>query len=161
MYIPLPDCEARKELFRVIIHISDQKIHLGLLSNLQEEDFEELAKQTESYSGSDISIVVNDALMEPLRELECSSFWKKEEGENGHEYVPCSPNHLSALEINLRDIPSSQVGVPRLVSLVGVGFCLTKNDLLSSVKRNPYSQHSELLNQYIDFTSKFGQMGSQ
>jgi len=36
-------------------------------SKLIESDFEEIAKKTDGYSGSDISVLVRDAVYEPVR----------------------------------------------------------------------------------------------
>lgn len=59
IYIPLPDIHARTAMF---------KIRLGKTPNeLSEEDFIELGKTSEGYSGSDISVVVKEAMMMPVR----------------------------------------------------------------------------------------------
>lgn len=59
IYIPLPDSQARTIMF---------KLRLGKTPhNLTEEDFRELGIATEGYSGSDISIVVKEAMMMPIR----------------------------------------------------------------------------------------------
>jgi vacuolar protein-sorting-associated protein 4 len=59
IYIPLPDLHARSAMF---------KIRLGHTpNNLTEDDFFELGKATEGYSGSDITIVVKEAMMMPVR----------------------------------------------------------------------------------------------
>ncbi|KAK4098048.1 AAA-domain-containing protein [Parathielavia hyrcaniae] len=63
IYIPLPDAEARKQLFR---------IHSGRWGELLTgADVEDLAKMTEGYSGSDIANVVKNALSVPLQK--CST----------------------------------------------------------------------------------------
>ena len=55
----MPDKGARSAVF---------KIHLGdTPNNLAEEDFAFLGESTDGLSGSDISVVVREALMEPLR----------------------------------------------------------------------------------------------
>jgi vacuolar protein-sorting-associated protein 4 len=55
VYIPLPDQNARKDMF---------KLQVGDTPNeLKEENYRTLAEKTEGYSGHDISIVVRDALM--------------------------------------------------------------------------------------------------
>lgn len=59
IYIPLPDLVARSTMF---------KIRIGKTPHtLTEEDFEELGKTSEGYSGSDIAVVVKEALMLPVR----------------------------------------------------------------------------------------------
>ena len=59
IYIPLPDLVARSVMF---------KIRLGKTPNaLTEDDYMELGKATDGYSGSDITIVVKEAMMMPIR----------------------------------------------------------------------------------------------
>ena len=59
IYIPLPDIHARSGMF---------KLRLGKTPHaIQEDDFLELGKATEGYSGSDITIVVKEAMMMPVR----------------------------------------------------------------------------------------------
>jgi vacuolar protein-sorting-associated protein 4 len=59
IYIPLPDIIARVGMF---------KIRIGQTPNdLSEDDFQELGKHSEGYSGSDISVIVKEALMLPVR----------------------------------------------------------------------------------------------
>ena len=50
VYIPMPDMEARKELFR---------IHLKGRPQQEDVDIEKLAGQTEGYVASDIELIVN------------------------------------------------------------------------------------------------------
>ena len=59
IYIPLPEEEARAKMFQ---------LNLGTTPHtLRPEDFHELGRRTQGYSGSDIAIIVKDALMEPIR----------------------------------------------------------------------------------------------
>jgi len=60
IYVPLPDLEARKEIFR---------IHLKGVELEEDVDLAELAELTVGYSGSDIRLVCREAAMEPVREL--------------------------------------------------------------------------------------------
>lgn len=54
------------------------KLHLGSTpNNLTEEDFSTLGKKTEGYSGADISIIVRDALMQPVRKVQSATHFKK------------------------------------------------------------------------------------
>lgn len=69
IYIPLPEAHARAAMF---------KLHLGTTQNsLTETDFRELGKKTEGYSGADISIIVRDALMQPIRKVQSATHFKK------------------------------------------------------------------------------------
>lgn len=54
------------------------KLHLGTTQNsLTETDFRELGKKTDGYSGADISIIVRDALMQPVRKVQSATHFKK------------------------------------------------------------------------------------
>lgn len=54
------------------------KLHLGSTPNvLEESDYRELGKRTDGYSGADISIIVRDALMQPVRKVQSASHFKK------------------------------------------------------------------------------------
>ncbi len=55
IYIPLPDEEARRAMFK--IHIGDTP------TTLADHDYDYMAKHSEGLSGSDVSVVVRDALM--------------------------------------------------------------------------------------------------
>jgi vacuolar protein-sorting-associated protein 4 len=47
------------------------KVHLGDTPNaLTQRDFDELARRTDGFSGSDVAIVVKDVLMEPVRKTQ-------------------------------------------------------------------------------------------
>ena len=54
VYVPLPDFEARKELF---------KLYLNNRPLMEDIDFEKLANDTEGYIASDIAYIVNDSAM--------------------------------------------------------------------------------------------------
>ncbi len=43
------------------------KLHAGTHHTLTEDEFSYLAEQTEGHSGSDLSTLVNDALMRPIK----------------------------------------------------------------------------------------------
>lgn len=60
VYIPLPNSEARKELFR--ISMKDIKLDDDI-------DIDVLAEMTERYSGADISNICRDASMMSMRRL--------------------------------------------------------------------------------------------
>lgn len=64
IHVPLPDMPARAGIF---------KIHtVGVDSELEEDDYIELAVRSEGYSGRDISNVCREVIMLPIRELDMS-----------------------------------------------------------------------------------------
>lgn len=69
IYIPLPEEHARSFMF---------KLHLGSTpSELIESDYVTLGKKTEGYSGADISVIVRDALMQPVRKVQSATHFKR------------------------------------------------------------------------------------
>lgn len=68
IYIPLPGENERKRLFQINLE--------GVESDVTLQDLDQFAKATNNYSGSDISVVVRDALMKPLREAMKSEYFK-------------------------------------------------------------------------------------
>ncbi|MEM2319339.1 MAG: CDC48 family AAA ATPase [Candidatus Bathyarchaeia archaeon] len=59
LYVPLPDLEARKEIL---------KIHLNKKPLAEDVNIEELAKETEGYTGADLAAICNTAVMLAIRE---------------------------------------------------------------------------------------------
>lgn len=79
IYIPLPEEAARAQMF---------KLHLGNTPHsLTDANIHELARKTEGYSGADISIIVRDALMQPVRKVQSAMHFKKVSG--GPGAAPC------------------------------------------------------------------------
>eukprot|EP01055_Gregarina_sp_Pseudo9_P005164 Gregarina_sp_Pseudo_9__5163@NODE_552_length_2595_cov_40_772300_g521_i0_p1_GENE_NODE_552_length_2595_cov_40_772300_g521_i0NODE_552_length_2595_cov_40_772300_g521_i0_p1_ORF_typecomplete_len400_score24_64AAA/PF00004_29/7_7e40MIT/PF04212_18/1_9e11RuvB_N/PF05496_12/8_1e11Bac_DnaA/PF00308_18/1e03Bac_DnaA/PF00308_18/3_7e08AAA_5/PF07728_14/6_5e08DUF815/PF05673_13/2_3e07AAA_2/PF07724_14/4_7e07IstB_IS21/PF01695_17/1_7e06AAA_22/PF13401_6/1_9e05AAA_16/PF13191_6/2_2e05AAA_14/PF13173_6/2_7e03AAA_14/PF13173_6/ len=68
IYVGLPDWESRRKVFE-----------LGLRNathNLTSKEIDRLAELTNGYTASDIAIVIQDALLEPLRNLERFTWFK-------------------------------------------------------------------------------------
>lgn len=62
IYIPLPEAPARAHMF---------KVHLGdTPHSLTPQDFDELGRRTQGFSGSDVNVVVKDVLFEPVRKTQ-------------------------------------------------------------------------------------------
>ena len=66
--VPMPDKDTRKKIL---------KLHAGTHHTLTDKDFEYLAEHTEGYSGSDLSTLVNDALMRPIKQLQQATYFKR------------------------------------------------------------------------------------
>jgi vacuolar protein-sorting-associated protein 4 len=63
IYLPMPDVDARKELFRIYV----KEIEV-------EQDYvaDKLVEATDGYTGSDIAMICREASMQPIRELDSS-----------------------------------------------------------------------------------------
>lgn len=72
IYIPLPETTARTEMFKTYLGNTPHSI--------TKEEFEELGKRTDGYSGADISIVVRDALMQPVRKVQTATHFRPVSG---------------------------------------------------------------------------------
>jgi len=146
IYIPLPSAGARQVMF---------KIHIGSTTHsLGESDFASLGNKTDGFSGSDISNVVKDALMEPIRTLQSATHFKAvphpEKG--GQGWVPCSPMDPQAQPMTLMSIPAEQRD--RVICLP-----LSNADFLRVVTKSKPSVGQEDIDRHVQWTNEFGQEG--
>lgn len=68
LFVDLPTTQARGNLIN--------KLFAKNKHNLLEEDFERLAKEMEGYSGSDIAVVVREALWDTVAPLTNAEYFK-------------------------------------------------------------------------------------
>ncbi|BFZ19600.1 hypothetical protein BsWGS_22638 [Bradybaena similaris] len=146
IYIPLPEAPARSEMF---------KLHLGSTPNfLTEEDFKELGLKTEGYSGADISVVVRDALMQPVRKVQTATHFRKVRGPSREDpnkivddlLTPCSPGAPGAIEMNWMDVPGDKLMEP-IVSM---------SDMLMAISNSKPTVNQDDLKKLQKFTDDFG-----
>lgn len=69
IHISLPDINARMKMFQLAVGNTP--------CSLTQADYRHLAEISEDYSGSDISIAVQDALMQPIRKIQTATHYKK------------------------------------------------------------------------------------
>ncbi|KAL3313850.1 Vacuolar protein sorting-associated protein 4B [Cichlidogyrus casuarinus] len=147
IYIPLPEAPARSNMFR---------LHLGNTPNsLTPDDFIHLGRQSERYSGADISIVVRDALMMPIRKVQSATHFKKAKGPSPNDpkqivndlLTPCSPGDRDAQEMDWTQVPGDKLLVP----------VVTMNDMELSLSRTKPTVNDEDLKKLQKFTDDFGQ----
>ena len=138
-----------------------------------------------SYSGSDIAIVVRDALMQPVRKVQSATHFKKvmassrEDPTKLQEYLtPCSPGDEGAVEMNWTQVEGHQLLEPQVVMVVFFFFfflsfpsCCSRNnnnkkkkkkkksDFLASIAKNRPTVNQADLDMHIKFTQEFGQEG--
>ncbi|OWB73045.1 hypothetical protein B5S31_g2777 [[Candida] boidinii] len=172
IYIPLPDVEARVEMFK--LNIADTPCLLD--SN----DYRTLAEMSDGYSGHDIAVVVRDALMQPIRKIQSATHFKKVMGtrevstandntinegdgneddnskpvntvtEQFEQYTPCSPGDVGAVEMNWMDLHGDELKEPDL----------TLKDFIKAIKTNKPTVNQTDLDKFIDFTNDFGSEGN-
>jgi vacuolar protein-sorting-associated protein 4 len=66
--VPMPDFKARAKIL---------ELHSGIQHRLTQQDYLDLAKITDGYSGSDLSTLVNDGLMRPIKEIGVATHFRK------------------------------------------------------------------------------------
>ncbi|OMH83706.1 Vacuolar protein sorting-associated protein 4 [Zancudomyces culisetae] len=152
IYIPIPELNARIAMF---------KIHVGSTKNtLTQKDYQLLASKTEGYSGSDISIIVRDALMQPVRRVQTATHFKRVPGTIDRDsndpdgptklyWTPCSPGDSQAVEKTWLDVESDELLEPDL----------TLNCFLKSIQTIKPTVSSADLIKHTEFTHEFGQEG--
>lgn len=69
VHISLPDLPARTKMFEISVGTTP--------CELVAKDYRTLGELSEGYSGSDISIAVQDALMQPVRKIQTATHYKK------------------------------------------------------------------------------------
>ncbi|CAL1696916.1 unnamed protein product [Somion occarium] len=111
IYIPLPGPEARRQMFK--LHVGDTPCELT------PHDYRLLAEKTDGYSGSDISIVVRDALMQPVRKVLSATHFKRvpcptQDNPDKMKWTPCSPGDPDAQEKSWSDIEGDELMEPPL-----------------------------------------------
>ncbi|XP_052862165.1 vacuolar protein sorting-associated protein 4-like [Anopheles cruzii] len=149
IYIPLPDEPARLMMF---------KLHLGSTAHtLTEENLRSLAAKTEGFSGSDISIVVREALFIPVRKVQTATHFKQVTGPSPVDktticndlLVPCSPGDPGAIEMTWVDVPGDKLYEP----------AVTMADMLKSVTNTKPTVNEDDMKKLDKFTQDFGQEG--
>lgn len=138
VYIHLPDPTARTHMFKLKIK--------GVSNTITEEEWQKLGEASDMYSGSDISIVSNEALMMPVRKCQHATKFKADaEG----FFTPCSPSDPQGQEMNMYDVPNGKLKEPPV--------CF--EDYMQALTRIRPSVAQEDLERQEDFTKKFGQDG--
>eukprot|EP00049_Salpingoeca_infusionum_P011830 m.208122 g.208122 ORF g.208122 m.208122 type:complete len:464 (+) comp15038_c2_seq8:288-1679(+) len=82
--------------------------------SLSSEQLEELGKETDGYSGSDIANIVADGVMEPVRELQMATHWQCRTDGTHCAWEPCDPSASGAFQGSLNDIPQEEVATRKV-----------------------------------------------
>lgn len=121
---------------------------------LTQKEFRLIAQKTEGFSGSDITVLVRDALMEPVRKVQQSTHFKKVDAPSRKDpkivtphLTPCSPGDPAAIEMNWTAVKSDELLEPEL----------TIEDFMRSTLNARPSVNQDDLGQYSKWTQEFGQ----
>eukprot|EP00768_Dysnectes_brevis_P000740 gnl/Dysnectes_brevis/1166_a1300_4432.p1 GENE.gnl/Dysnectes_brevis/1166_a1300_4432~~gnl/Dysnectes_brevis/1166_a1300_4432.p1 ORF type:complete len:448 (-),score=157.13 gnl/Dysnectes_brevis/1166_a1300_4432:50-1336(-) len=134
--IGLPDKVARTRML---------ELNLGSTPHtIGKDDLSGFADRLEGFSGSDISVLVRDALMEPVRQLQrATHFRRNAEG----KYEACSPGTPGSEPMSLMDIDPESLAVPKVEA----------RHFESSVRHCKPSVGRDDLERIGKFTAEFGQ----
>ena len=136
---------------RIYISLPDATARAGILRNkgsktkntVSEQDWVELGNASEGYSGSDMSIVVNEALMMPVRRCQTARRFKPTP-EGG--LIPTFPSDPEGQDMTLMEVPPEKLVCPPV----------TMDDYMSALNRIRPSVCDEDIQQHIQWTSEFG-----
>lgn len=140
IYIALPETDARSYM---------AKLHLGDTPHeLSEANFNSIGENTPGYSGSDLSTLTREALMEPLRVCQTATHFVLRD--NGQFWYPCKPETAGAKKMTLMDVPSSMLRAPNV----------TFEHFMTVIQRGGGATVApEELTRFEEWTSEFGQEG--
>ncbi|RKF82049.1 Vacuolar protein sorting-associated protein 4 [Golovinomyces cichoracearum] len=142
VHISLPDLPARTKMFEMSVGSTP--------CELNSADFRKLGSLSEGYSGSDITIAVQDALMQPVRKIQMSTHYKKVDVNGIEKLTPCSPGDDGALEMTWTEVDSDKLLEPPL----------QLKDFIKAVKGARPTVSQEDIKRSEEWTNEFGSEGA-
>ncbi|OHS99601.1 Vacuolar protein sorting-associated protein 4 [Tritrichomonas foetus] len=143
IYVPLPDKPARKALLK-------NKLKDGLHC-ISEKAIERIVNLTEGYSGADLGILVRDAMMQPIREVQSARYFKrgKAYGKDGKQHdglwIPCKHDDPDAVKAKWSDLNPDEIGK---LPANGKHFAASFNNLKPSVSKKDILKYEEWTKMY-------------
>lgn len=99
--VPLPDVKCRERILRV---------HMGAEhTTMTEAQYAAIAKKIDGYSGSDIGVVVREALMMPVREAMMATHFRLVEVNGASKATPCDPGCRVAMKASMMELKPNAV----------------------------------------------------
>ena len=124
---------------------------------LAPKDYRVLAEKTDGYSGSDIAIVVRDALLQPVRKVLAATHFKPIQGPSNSDpdtiitkYTPCSPGDPEGVEKSWTTVDRDELAEP----------LLTLNDFLKAVQSVRPTVTESDIKKHVDWTQDSGADGA-
>eukprot|EP00039_Didymoeca_costata_P023448 m.7148 g.7148 ORF g.7148 m.7148 type:complete len:452 (+) comp3653_c0_seq1:81-1436(+) len=171
IYIPLPGVDALTSMYR---------LHLGKTpSRLKEQDIVDLGKRSLGRSGADISVLVHDAIYQPVRKVQSATHFHRvnvrvddanqtvqlfrpdgsldaawpldstREWHSGSYWMPCSPGAIGAQEKSWMDVKPEEMMEPPV----------DMDDLERALHRSKPTVNKEDLLELQKWVDDFGQEG--
>ena len=159
VHISLPDLPGRMKMFEMSVGTTP--------CDLKPADFKTLGQMSDGYSGSDITIAVQDALMQPVRKIQTATHYKKvcahfswiynapinvvQVTVDGEEKLtPCSPGDSGAMEMSWTDVESEKLLEPPLVL----------KDFVKAIKGARPTVSEADIKKSAEWTAEFGSEGA-
>ncbi|PQE13371.1 vacuolar sorting-associated 4 protein [Rutstroemia sp. NJR-2017a BVV2] len=142
VHISLPDLPARTKMFELSVGATP--------CELVAADYRKLGELSEGYSGSDISIAVQDALMQPVRKIQTATHYKKVQTPEGEKLTPCSPGDAGAMEMSWTEVDSDKLLEPPL----------QLKDFIKAIKASRPTVSQEDIKRSQEWTAEFGSEGN-
>ncbi|OQE28308.1 hypothetical protein PENSTE_c003G06321 [Penicillium steckii] len=142
VHISLPDINARMKMFMLAVGSTP--------CQMTQVDYKQLAEMSEGYSGSDISIAVQDALMQPIRKIQTATHYKKVTFEGEEKLTPCSPGDDGAMEMTWLTVDAEKLLEPPLIL----------KDFIKAVRNSRPTVSQEDLSRNSEWTKEFGSEGA-
>ncbi|CAK7199993.1 hypothetical protein SEUCBS139899_002681 [Sporothrix eucalyptigena] len=149
IHIPLPDADARLQLFRV--HGGEEWTGVvGPAGGMKEKAAGTgLAQRTEGFSGSDVANAVQDALMLPVKRVRGAKYFRRD-GVGSDWWVPCMSGETGAQPMTWKDIPNGKARAPPL----------TLEDFFTAVSKVKPSVGENEIQRCEEWTAQFGLEGA-
>ena len=159
VHISLPDTPARMRMFELAVGSTP--------CELKSDDFKQLAQLSEGYSGSDITIAVQDALMQPVRKIQTATHYKKVSlnippgvrsntddiqvtVDGAEKLTPCSPGDQGATEMTWMEVETDKLLEPPL----------QVKDFVKAIKSSRPTVSQVDLKANAEWTLEFGSEGA-
>ncbi|KAF4126241.1 vacuolar protein-sorting-associated protein 4 [Geosmithia morbida] len=142
VHIGLPDPNGRARMFKLAIGDTD--------TGLQASDYSVLANKSDGFSGSDISNVVQTALMRPVRKILQATHFKPVMKDGKRMLMPCSPGDPAGIEMTYDDVKSDELLAPDVMLK---DFEVALEDSHPTVSKDDIGKQ-------IEWTNEFGSEGA-
>ncbi|KAF4508623.1 hypothetical protein G6O67_004975 [Ophiocordyceps sinensis] len=142
VHIGLPDVNGRARMFKLAIGDTDTALQAG--------DFHVLASRSDGFSGSDISNVVQHALMRPVRKILQATHFKPVMMDGKRMLTPCSPGDPQNIEMTYDDVNPDELLAPDVMLK---DFELALEDSHPTVAKGDVERQ-------IEWTNEFGSEGA-